>query len=55
MSFIEIVAAYVNLMVRLLNHPNWTSTTQVMAYLSELPQLRLSLSLCPDFGTSFLC
>ena len=31
--------------VRLLNHPNW-----FMVHFSGLPQLRLSLSLGPDFG-----
>ena len=37
--------------VRLLNHPNWTSTTQVMVHFPRLQQLRLSLSLGLDFET----
>ena len=37
--------------VRLLNHPNWTPKAQVMVHVLGLPQLRLSLSLCPYFGT----
>ena len=41
--------------VKILNHPNWTSTTHVMVHFPGLPQLRLFLSLCPDFGTSFRC
>ena len=39
--------------VRLLNHPNWTSTAHVMVHFPGLPQLRPFLSLCPDFGTGF--
>ena len=39
--------------VRLLNHSNWTSTTHIMFHFLGLPQLRLLLSLCPDFGTGF--
>ena len=31
--------------VRFLNHPNWTSTTQVMVHFLRLPQLRVS-SVC---------
>ena len=41
--------------VRLLNHLNWTSTAQVMVHFLGLQQLRLFHSLCPDFGTGFLC
>ena len=37
--------------VRLLNHPNWTSITQVMIYFPGLVQLRLFNGLCPDLGT----
>ena len=37
--------------VRLLNHPNQTSITQVMVHFSGLLQLRLFNGLCPDFGT----
>ena len=35
----------------LLNHPNWTFTTQVMVHFLGLLQLRLFNDLCPDFGT----
>ena len=38
--------------VRLLNHPNWTST---MVHFPGLLQLRLFIDLCPDFGTRFQC
>ena len=41
--------------VKLLNHSNWTSTAQVMVNFSGLPQLRLFISLCPDFRTGFWC
>ena len=41
--------------VRVLNHPNWTSTAQVIVHIPVLLQLRLFISLCPDFGTSFWC
>ena len=41
--------------VRLLNHPNLTSTAHVMVHFPGLPQLRLFLSLCPDFGSGFQC
>ena len=41
--------------VRLLNHLNWTSTTQVMVHFLGLQQLRLFLSLCPDFRIGFRC
>ena len=37
--------------VRLLNHPNRTSITQVMVRFLGLLQLRLFNGLCPDFGT----
>ena len=40
---------------RLLNHQNWTFTADVMVHFQGLPQVRLFLSLCPDFGTGFLC
>ena len=39
--------------VRLLNHPNRTSTTQVMVNFTGLPQLKLFVCLCPDLGTGF--
>ena len=35
----------------ILNHQNWTSTIEVMVHFPGLPQLRLFLSLGPDFGT----
>ena len=35
---------------RLLNHQNRTSTGQVMVHFLGLPQLRLFICLCPDFG-----
>ena len=35
----------------LLNHLNWTCTTQVMVHFSRLLHLRLLNGLCPDFGT----
>ena len=34
-----------------MNHPNWTSTAQVMVHIPELLQLRLFNGLCPNFGT----
>ena len=37
--------------VRLLNHPNQTSITQVMVRFPRLLQLRLFNGLCPNFGT----
>ena len=37
--------------VRLLNHPNRTSITQVMVRFPGLLQLRLFNGLCPNFGT----
>ena len=36
--------------VRLLNHPNWTSTAQVMVNFTRLPQLMLFVCLCLDLG-----
>ena len=39
--------------VRLLNHLNWTSTTQVMVHFPGLPQLRLFICLSQDLGTGF--
>ena len=39
--------------VRLSNQPIWTSTVQVMVHFSGLPQLRLFICLCPNFGTDF--
>ena len=41
--------------VRLLNHPNWTSTARVMVHFPILPQLWLFISLCPNFETGFQC
>ena len=49
MFFIEVVAASVN-DARLLNHPNQTSTAQVMVHFPGLPQLRLFICLRPDLG-----
>ena len=34
-----------------MNHPNLTSTTQVMVHIPGMPQLRLSHSLGSDFET----
>ena len=39
--------------VKLLNHPNWTSTTHVMVHFPRLPQVRLFLNLCLDLGIVF--
>ena len=39
--------------VRLLNHPNRTSTVQVMVNFTRLPQLMLFVCLCPDLGIGF--
>ena len=36
--------------VRLLNHPNWTSTAQVMVHFLRLPYLRRFIYLRPDLG-----
>ena len=52
MSFIKVVAAFVNLML-VLNQPIRTSTAQVMVHFAELPQLRLFICLCPDFEIDF--
>ena len=37
--------------VRILNHLNWASITQVMVHFSRLLQLKLFNGLCLDFGT----
>ena len=41
--------------VRFLNHSNWTSTSQVIVHFLGLPQFRLFINLCPNFGTSCQC
>ena len=51
MSFINFFIC--ELAVKLLNQPIRTSTSQVMVNFSRLPQLRLFIYLCPDFGTDF--
>ena len=38
---------------RFLNHPNQTSTPQVMIHFLGLPQLRMFICLCPNLGTCF--
>ena len=42
-----------DLNVRLLNNSNQTFIAQLIVHFPGLPQLRLFICLCPDFGTSF--
>ena len=54
MFFIEVVAAFVNLMLGILNHLNWTSTAQFMVPFSGLPHLRLFNSLLDKIIARFM-
>ena len=51
---IEVVAAFVNLMLGLLNHLNWTSTAQFMVPFPGLPHLRLFNSLWDKIMACFM-